>query len=247
MWQVQAPIALIADIHGNGRALELALDDIRNSGIQRIVCLGDVAAMGPNPVEVVRTIRELGCPVVMGNADAFLLNGRSASLRELSPEIKNINAWCAEQLSRDDMYYIGTFYRTVSVRLGGGKTLLCYHGSPRSFHDIITSTTPDTDLDAIMTDGDADVFAGGHTHVQMYRRHGTAIVVNPGSVGMALDPPVPGDNARILPHVEYAVMDPSTLSVAFKRLPYDTTVIADAVEASGMPHATWLAAKWRRS
>ncbi|MBZ0286188.1 MAG: metallophosphatase family protein, partial [Anaerolineae bacterium] len=41
--------AIISDIHGNLAALEAVLADLRANGIERIVCLGDVAATGPQP------------------------------------------------------------------------------------------------------------------------------------------------------------------------------------------------------
>jgi predicted phosphodiesterase len=239
---IRSPFALIADVHGNCAALDVVLEDIRAAGMQSIMCLGDVAAMGPNPAEALQRVRELGCPVVMGNADAFAL--RHTSHSELDHRIKDINAWCIDQLTAADLDFIRTFEPTVSVGLGGGRTLLCYHGSPRSFHDVIVPTTSNDDLDRLLDDGAADLFAGGHTHLQMYRRHRTAIVVNPGSVGMAFDRNGPVDDARMAPWAEYAIVDLARLSICFKRVPYSKKVVADAIEGSGMPHAAWLAAKW---
>jgi len=60
-------IAIIADIHGNLTALEAVLADLEDTGADRVVCLGDVAATGPQPHETVARLRALGCPVVMGN------------------------------------------------------------------------------------------------------------------------------------------------------------------------------------
>ena len=76
-------IAIISDIHGNLPALEAALAEIAAEGIERIICLGDVATLGPQPRAVIARLRALGCPVVMGNTDAILLAriGR-ASCRE---------------------------------------------------------------------------------------------------------------------------------------------------------------------
>jgi predicted phosphodiesterase len=67
-------IALIADIHGNFAALDAVLDALNTEPPDQIVCLGDVAATGPQPQEVLRRLRGLGYPVVMGNADAELLD-----------------------------------------------------------------------------------------------------------------------------------------------------------------------------
>jgi predicted phosphodiesterase len=69
---VSMTIALIADIHGNLTALEAVLDALRVEPTGEIVCLGDVAATGSQPREVVRRLRDLGCPMVMSNADAEL-------------------------------------------------------------------------------------------------------------------------------------------------------------------------------
>jgi len=67
-------IALIADIHGNLAALDAVLDALQAETPDQIVCLGDVSATGPQPREVLGRLRNLGCPLVMGNADAELLD-----------------------------------------------------------------------------------------------------------------------------------------------------------------------------
>lgn len=67
-------IAVIADLHGNLVALEAVLAALADERTDGIVCLGDVAATGPQPRETVERLRAVGCPVVMGNADAWLLD-----------------------------------------------------------------------------------------------------------------------------------------------------------------------------
>ena len=67
-------IAIIANIHANRVALDAVLADIEALRPEQIVCLGDVAATGPQPRQAVERLRALGCPVVMGNADAWLLD-----------------------------------------------------------------------------------------------------------------------------------------------------------------------------
>jgi predicted phosphodiesterase len=65
--------AILADIHGNLTALDAVLAAIDAEGIERVICLGDVATLGPQPHGVVVRLRALGCPIVMGNTDADLL------------------------------------------------------------------------------------------------------------------------------------------------------------------------------
>lgn len=79
-------IALLADIHGNLPALEAVLAEITAEGIERTVCLGDVASLGPQPNEVIARLRALGCPTVMGNTNAVLLAAQPAAGGDLSNE-----------------------------------------------------------------------------------------------------------------------------------------------------------------
>jgi predicted phosphodiesterase len=66
-------VALLADIHGNAVALEAVLRELERQRIDQVIRLGDVFATGPQPQAVLASMRRLGCPVVMGNADAWCL------------------------------------------------------------------------------------------------------------------------------------------------------------------------------
>jgi len=66
-------IAVISDIHANCFALDAALAHLRQNSIDQIVCLGDTVQGGAQPTQTLERLRELGCLVVMGNADAWLL------------------------------------------------------------------------------------------------------------------------------------------------------------------------------
>ncbi|MBI3286567.1 MAG: metallophosphoesterase family protein [Chloroflexi bacterium] len=67
-------VAIFSDIHGNLVALEAILAEIERERVDQMICLGDVAATGPQPAETLHRLRELNCPVVMGNTDARFLN-----------------------------------------------------------------------------------------------------------------------------------------------------------------------------
>ena len=75
-------VAVISDIHASRIALDKVLEDLERHPADQMVCLGDAIQGGPQPAEVVRRLRELGCPVVMGNADAWLLSGVETSANE---------------------------------------------------------------------------------------------------------------------------------------------------------------------
>lgn len=241
-------IALIADIHGNLAALEAVLDALRVEPADEIICLGDVAATGPQPHEVLRRLQELGCPMVMGNADAELLDlsPLAAETDEDARRIADISRWCAAQLDDADRAFLASFQPTVEIALGEGRRLLCCHGSPRSYDDIIVATTSDDELADMIPGHDATVIAGGHTHMRMLRVHQGREIVNPGSVGLAYRF-FPDGSVRVPPWVEYALLaqlDSGAVSVDFRRVSYDRDATVRAMTEREMPHAAWWAADW---
>ena len=240
-------LALISDIHGNFVALEAVLADIAARGVTEIVCLGDIAATGPQPHEVAQRLRALACPVVMGNTDAWLLSpAPRLDGDEMRRVIDTIDLWCAEQLTPEDRDYLASFQPTVAASLDGGKRLLCYHGSPRSFSDRIAAETPSEQLVEWLAGTEADLYAGGHTHIQLLRRHQSNILINPGSVGMPANPIWPGPHMRNPAWAEYAIVecDGERLSAALQRVPYHTSALIRIAYASGMPYADVWAADW---
>ncbi|WP_306549396.1 metallophosphoesterase [Desulfobulbus sp.] len=67
-------LAVMADIHGNYRALEAVLADIAPRGVDRIFSLGDNVGYGPEPEEVVRTLQGYRVVSVMGNHELGLIS-----------------------------------------------------------------------------------------------------------------------------------------------------------------------------
>jgi predicted phosphodiesterase len=243
-------VALIADVHANDMALERVLDAIGRDGVDGIVCLGDVAGTGPQPAAALERLRATGCRTVMGNVDDLMLHPvRSpADEDEFLGRFLDIDEWCRAQLDRTLLDYVASFEALVEVALDDDRSLLCYHGSPRSFNDVIRDTTPGEELDGYFAGRECALYAGGHTHFQMLRRHRTALVVNCGSVGMAYDRTHPDAEVRLASWAEYALVssDRGGLSVDLRRVAYDKGEVARAVRASGMPHADWLADEWSR-
>jgi predicted phosphodiesterase len=106
-------LAVLSDIHGNLRALEVVLADIEVSGGADLIwCLGDLAMGGPQPAECVRRVRALAeltaiegeddeaktktCDsetfkVIGGNTERYLVNGE----RLRTPTAKDEAAFAA--------------------------------------------------------------------------------------------------------------------------------------------------------
>jgi predicted phosphodiesterase len=116
-------VALISDIHGNAVALEAVLADI-GRGADEIVCLGDVAAGGPQPREALERLRRLGCPVVRGNADEWLLGTMPAESDEDDRRLRESVEWAREQLIDADVAYLESFVPTIELDLGKSRRML---------------------------------------------------------------------------------------------------------------------------
>jgi putative phosphoesterase len=236
-------IGLIADIHGNLFALDAVLAELERERLDEVVCLGDVA-VGPQPGATLSRLREVGCPVVMGNWDAYFLSGFPSQSEELARMLVEMGEWWARQLSPTERAYIESFERTLERRAEGTR-LVAFHGSPRSFEDFIFATTPDDELEQMLDGCHAPLLAGGHTHFAMIRRHQGALLVNPGSVGLPF-----ADRRthpmRISPWTEYAIVEieDGKLSVDLRRTSFDVAALLDLIRESGMPHAEWWASLW---
>jgi predicted phosphodiesterase len=241
-------IAFLADIHGNGVALEAALRDIERQRVDQTICLGDVAMGGPQPRECLSLIQALNCPVIMGNTDEWLIGEEAAAEppASLTP-LESIAYWNARAITGDDLQFMRGFLPNLAIALGEGHTLLCFHGSPDNCRDTILATTPESALSDLLGTHSATVLAGAHMHLQILRRHLGATFINPGSVGMPLDrEPAPDRPRRYTPRAEYAILDwdAGQANVTFRRVPYAQSDLLESVQQSGMPAADWYIGHW---
>jgi predicted phosphodiesterase len=239
-------IGLIADIHGNLVSLEAVLADIDRQGVDRVLCLGDLATLGPQPREVVARIRALGCPCVMGNHESFLLDRGLMEAYTDSTELHDMVDWCAELLSEADLDFVRSFPPLIEITLGPGATMLCYHGSPRSNMDRILPTTPADELDGMLAGRAAAVMAGAHQHVQMVRQFRGQLLLTVGSVGQPFDEWPFEDRPRLLPCAEYTIVDWSdgAVSVELRRVHIDLEAVKQAARESTMPDTDFWVGWW---
>lgn len=243
-------IAVISDIHGNCLALDAVLADLQPRPADRLVCLGDAVQGGPQPAQVVARLRELDCPVVMGNSDDWLLTGKESEAEHI-PEARRqkmeaVRLWQLGQLSDQDQAFIQTFQPVIEIPLEDGLRLLCYHGSPRSYDDVILPTTPDEEVRRFLEPREGLIYTGGHTHMQFVRHFGRTFHFNPGSVGVAYRHDQSEDRFYRDPWAEYALLSVSggRVELSFRRVPVDVPALLQTYLRSGRPFAEEAAAEF---
>jgi predicted phosphodiesterase len=215
---VTARLALLSDQHANDVAFRAALADVERLGVDEIVCLGDVAQGGTEPVQTLDRLAALGCETVLGNADAFLLDVPADSPEPLTERQLEMREWTLTQLDSSHLDQIRSFAPVVRRELDG-VSLLFFHGSPRSYDDVLLPELGGQALEPFLGH-DAALLAGGHTHLQWTRRIGDALYVNPGSVGLSYDrhtdPPV----LRSLAEWALVTVSDGAVAVEFRQVPY---------------------------
>lgn len=236
-------VAVISDMHGNDLAFEAVEADIQKQDVDQIVCLGDAVQGGPQPAAVVQRLRRLDCPVVMGNADAWLVSGEETADEGIPEErlkkMGKIREWSLSQLTEEDIDFISNFQPTVTIRLEKGPDLLCFHGSPTSFDDIILPAASEEEFQKFLGAYPDRILTGGHTHAQQIRRLGKYFFFNPGSVGFAYSHNQPEGQFYADAWAEYAILSAENgqVSLEFRRIPFDAKEMIRIYRESGRPFA----------
>jgi putative phosphoesterase len=238
-------VALISDLHGSELALEAVLADAARVGYDRLVCLGDVATLGPRPVHVLDRLADLGCPCILGNHDDFLLDPALLHTYTEAPPVVRAVEWCHAELSARHRTQLAAFQPSLSLDLDG-RELWLFHGSPRSHMENLLATSPPEALDEALGGRQAPVMAGGHTHLQMVRQHRGSWLVNPGSVALPIESFVGGGKGgppTVLSHAEYAIVEASAggVAVMLRRVDMDRGALLQAARSAGGPIEALLA------
>jgi predicted phosphodiesterase len=230
-------IALISDLHANEVALRAVLADVDRVGCDEVICLGDVATLGPQPNAVIQLLRERTTRRILGNHDDFMLNRDLIHSYTEVPVVVDSVEWCRARLSEDEITFLRTFSPNLEIPLDDKATLVLYHGTLRSHMEDLLATTPPEEVDEMLQGRRGTVMAGGHTHLQMVRQHNGVLIVNPGSVGLPFREHPVNCAPTLLGHAEYATVEANdgVVSVQLRRVPVDTRAMAAEIAATDNP------------
>lgn len=228
-------IAVISDIHANATAFEAVIKDIKQTGVDEIICLGDITTLGPQPRLCLEMVQNLGCKCIMGNHDAFMVDPQLIHTYTDVPKILELVDWARKELSRDDLDFINGFNTSLKIQPDECCDWLFCHGSPTShMADVLSFTLPD-EMDTILQGHDLELMACGHTHIQMMRQHKGTLIINPGSIGLPFREYVAGCRPEIMLHAEYAVIEKKNnqTNINLKRIAYDLKAFQDTIDNCG--------------
>lgn len=243
-------IAVFADIHGNLPAFSAMLDDMENSeDFDQIWCLGDVAALGGQPHDVIQKLVDLRehygkdkFKIIGGNTDRYLVTGERFPMRPPQDEadfeayrqtlLNNGRAldWNLQQLTWDDINFLKDLLgHELRQTITGYGTVIGFHAIPGNNESM--ALRPDTDdeeaADALL-DRAGKLAVCGHTHLAMERHVRGWTIINPGSVGLSFGHPG---------YAEWACLSwaDGELTADLRRVAYDVTDTLAQWDAVGFP------------
>lgn len=230
-------LAVLADIHGNIRALEAVIADLRAQKPDRIVNLGDCFSGPLHAAAVADRLIEYDWLTVRGNHDRWLIE---TPPERMGPSDRHAFA----QLDMREEDWLRDLPATAWI---DGDILLC-HGTPASDTTYLTETITDgtvreatpQEVETRLGGEPAPLVLCGHSHLpRLIHRAGGGLVLNPGSVGLQAyrddDPPHRVEVGS--PEARYALATRGAggWSVEFRRIAYAWDAAARDAERAGRP------------
>jgi len=224
-------IAILSDIHGNRVALDAVLADMATQGtIDAYWLLGDLVALGPDPVGVMQRLHALpNQQAIRGNTDRWLIDvhhefplspeaiSQAERANESDPlQLAYAMTWAQGALTASgDLAWIAALpleYRTV---LPDGTRVLCVHAAPgQDDGPGIRPVMSDAEIATAIAGAEADLIFVGHTHWALDRTVNGVRIINLGSISLQVLPDL---------RASYVILeaDASGYQIQLRKVEYD--------------------------
>ena len=227
---------ICSDIHSNATAFKAVLESMRDNGVERKVCLGDIVGYGVDTDECVDLVRENMDFCLIGNHDSVAVKNESSE--GFNPYAKQAIEWTQKHLSKDSVAYIR------SLPYIHEENDICFvHASPLSPADWVYVTDLEDALNAFDHFTERYCFVG-HTHspviiasrplaipkildeYEYVIANTERLLVNVGSVGQPRDRD---------PRACWCLLDTETKCVRLIRVEYDIRETQSRMKKQGLP------------
>jgi predicted phosphodiesterase len=235
--------AVISDIHANLEAFRVALEDIDQQDVQKVVCLGDIVGYYANPDECTELCRSRGFLCLRGNHDDAAVG--ICGIEDFNPVARDAILWTEHHLSDNNKMWLKQLPEQALV----DGLFLAVHGSPSHPYDYIFSAVEaGLAFNALASRyPQLAVCFFGHTHQRaLYSDDGKTslesleynqpfefslqsdrlYLINPGSIGQARDGK---------PGASYLIYDGDGNTVTYRHVPYDFNLTREKVARAGLP------------
>ena len=244
--------AAVSDVHGNAVALDAVLDDAGREGVDEVWALGDLVALGPDPVGVLERLAALPATrVLAGNTDRYVATGDRPrpTLEDAGTDPARLAivvamearfSWTAGVVTAAGwLDWLDALPMSFRADLPDGTSVLAVHAEPGADDGAgIGAHRTDDDLRAIAEAAAADVVLAGHTHVPFDRTVDGTRLVNLGSVSN----PGPPDL-----RASYALLTagPTGTTIEHRRVAYDVDAVIARLERVRHPFREYLVDHFR--
>jgi len=169
-------IGVISDIHNNPVALRAVLDEFKKSGVEGIICLGDIIGIGAMPVETIEIVRGmdnmLAC--VRGNHEGYLIEG---TYDDMDDEEREFHKWEHARIQADQRDFLAGLDMQARLEIEGVSIWAGHYPIKGDGYVPI-----DPEKVAYMCP-DAQVCLFGHDHTRRIEEKNGRIFADFGSLG----------------------------------------------------------------
>ena len=234
-------LAILADIHGNLEAFRACLEDARARGAERLVLLGDLVGYGADPEAVLDIAMDEvagGALALLGNHDEAAARGSTSGMNEAAAAAI---AWTYARLDPARRAFLAALPLTLEAE--GCLFVHAEASAPARWRYVTDAEAARRSLAAT----DAPVTICGHVHrpalyslsesekLTAFRPvAGGAVPLSRGRRWLAVMGAV-GQPRDGNPAACYGLLEIATMSLTWRRVPYDIAATAAKIRAAGLP------------
>ncbi len=171
-------IGLIGDVHGQAERLQTVIDHLQTSGVDVIVCTGDITDGFGDIDQCCDLLQAAEVITVLGNHDRWCINN----------ELRN-RAECTlfEDLSVSSQAFLCQLPQQVELNTVQGMALLCHGLGANDMGKLLPQDGPQAmarnpELQALLRQRRYRYIFNGHSHYRMVKPVGELTVINGGTL-----------------------------------------------------------------